>query len=99
MDDIIIVKYIKINGQHCDNPPPRFEYEGQIGVWRIIVEAEHAIGFFVALDGEDVEIEVGMHFGTLRAKGKVSTWQSQLTDAPAFVAKIESNDPMHFVER
>jgi hypothetical protein len=99
MDDRIIVKYVKIDGQNFDNPLPRFEYATKIGTWTIVVEAEKTLAFFVARHEREVEVEIGMHFGTLRDVGKVTTWQSELMEGPAFVAKIEGNDPMHFVER
>jgi hypothetical protein len=97
MGDTILVKSIKIDGQNFDNPLPSFEYDGKVGVWVITVKAERAADFFATRHGQ--EVEVGMHFGTVRAVGRVRTWQSALPDMPAFIARIVGNDPMRFVER
>jgi hypothetical protein len=103
MDDekgeAIIVKSVKVDGHIFDEPLPRFEYAVKIGKWTIIVESEKDAEFMRERDGRTVEVEVAMHFGTLRDVGVVKTWQGEIAGAPAFVAKIVGNDPMHFVER
>ena len=99
MDDQIIVRYVKIDGQSFENPMPRFEYDGKTGVWTIIIEAAKYADFFAARHEQEVEVEVGMQLGTLLDVGKVKMWRSELPNASSFVAKIEGNDPMHFVER
>jgi hypothetical protein len=99
MDDEIIVRYVKIDGQVIDNPLPRFEYEVKVGTWVVCVESEKYADFLSARDGQVVEVEVGLHFGVLRDVGVVKTWRSTLPDAPAFVAKIGGSNPMRFVER
>ena len=98
-DDEIIAKYIKIDGQSIENPLPRFEYGVKIGTWAIIDDAEKHAEFFVNRQDQEVEIEVGMHFGSVRGVGRVKVWQSALPNTPAFVAKIDGDSPLSFVER
>jgi hypothetical protein len=98
-NDTIVVKYVRIDGQSFENPLPRFEYVVKVGTWCVVVDAERHAKFFVERDNCEVEVEVGMHFGTLRDVGMVKTWHGELDGAPAFVAKITGSDPMHFVER
>lgn len=99
MGDLIIVKYIKVDGQYLDNPLPRLEYDQKIGVWEILVEAEKHAAFLSAREGQEVEVEIGLHFGTLRDVGRVSIWRGELPDAPSFRATIRGNDPMQLIER
>lgn len=98
LNDLIIVKHIKVNGQMFDNPVPRFEYAVKIGTWCILIDTERYADYFAALHDQQVEVEVGMQFGTLRDVGRVKVWQGELADAPSFVAKIEGSDPMQFVD-
>jgi hypothetical protein len=97
--DAIIVKYVRIDGQNFENPLPRFEYAVKIGTWCVVIDTDRHAKFFVDRDNREVEVEVGMHFGTLRDVGVVKTWRSELDDGPAFVATVTGSDPMHFVER
>lgn len=99
MEDQIVVKFVKIDGQSFENPMPRFVYDGKIGTWAIVVEAEKYMDFFAARNDQLVKVEVGMQLGTLLDEGKVKTWRSNLPNVPGFVAKIEGSDPMHFAER
>jgi hypothetical protein len=99
MDDQIIVKYVKIDGQSFENPLPKFEYDGKIGTWLIVIGAEKYADVFTARHAQHVEVEVGMQLGILLDVGKEKSWRSNLPDMPAFVAKIKGSDPMHFAER
>ncbi len=99
MDDRIIVRYVKIDGQIFEDPIPKFEYDGKTGVWTIVIEAANCADFFVARHEQEVAVEVGMQLGTLLDVGTVKAWRSEMPNVPSFVAKIEGNDPMHFVER
>jgi hypothetical protein len=99
MDDGIIVKYIKIDGQIFDDPPPKFKYEGKIGQWTIWIESGEPIDFLAARQDCDVQIEIGVQLGTLRGVGRVSTWTSSLPELPAFTSKIEGSDPLEYIER
>jgi hypothetical protein len=97
-DGEIIAKYIKIDGLNIENPLPRFEYGVRIGTWAIIDEADKHADFYVARQDQAVEIEIGMHFGTVRGVGTVKIWQSPLPNIPAFVAKVTGGSPLSFVE-
>ena len=99
MDDKVVVKYVKIDGQTFENPVPHFEYATKIGTWSLVVETERYASFFTAREGMDVEVEIGMQLGILRDVGRVRIWRGTLPDAPAFVARVMGNDPMSFTER
>jgi hypothetical protein len=98
-DDEIIPKYIKIDGHSIENPTPRFEYGVKIGTWAIVDNAEKHAEFFLNREDQQVEIEVGMQFGSVRGVGRVRIWKSALPDMHAFVAKIDGNSPLSFIER
>jgi hypothetical protein len=98
MDDEIIVKYIKIDGQTIENPLPKFEYEAKTGLWTIIIEAEEYADFLGPKHNQQVEVEIGMQLGTVRDVGRIRTWSSVVPDAPAFLAKIEGREPMNYID-
>lgn len=99
MDESIVVRYVKIGGQVFDQPVPKFEYETKIGVWSVLIENEKQVEAVATRHDQLVEVEVGMHFGTLRDSGKVTVWRSGLQSVPVSVVKIVGSDPMRFVER
>jgi hypothetical protein len=99
MDDTIIVKYVRVDGQTFENPLPKFEYHVKTGQWTIVIESGKHAEFFAARQEQEVEVEVAMQLGTLRDVGRVKIWQSAMPGAPSFCAKIEGTDPMRFVER
>jgi hypothetical protein len=98
MDDEIVVKYVKIDGQTIEDPVPKFEYEVKTGRWTIIVEAEAYADILGPKHNQQVEVEIGMQLGTVRDVGIIKTWSSVMPDAPSFIAKIEGREPMNYVD-
>lgn len=98
MNDDIIVKYVKVGGQMIEEPLPKFAYDVKTGLWTIIIEATEYADFFASMHNQEVEVEIGMQLGTVRDMGKVRTWSGRIEDAPAFVAKIEGQEPMHYID-
>lgn len=99
MDEQIVVRYVKIGGKLFEEPVPKFGYETKIGVWMLVIEDEAQVEAVAVHDAQQVEVEVGMQFGTLRDSGKLDVWRSSLPNAFLSVAKIVGSDPMRFVER
>ena len=98
MGELIVVKYVKIDGQTFAEPVPEFEYETRIGVWRVLIENERQVQAIAERHAQMVDVEVGMQLGRLRDSGKVMLWRSGLPGVSLAVVRIVGSDPMRFVE-